>query len=191
MHAIALQFESSPYSNDHQVRPVIDGIDLLRDMADDLLGLDPPQLFRQPALSRGGNLVVGRCSCGDAGCGAVRVDVEVADRFVTWQFGTERSYHFELQQYLECIERASLNTSWESVGRTVERLVSSVDFSRMADLGYRFEWASTRITRACVNLSFSKDGKQRLFQVEWDDRRAENAEQQVRLWAAKYVEPGI
>jgi hypothetical protein len=40
-------------------------------------------------------------------------------------------------------------------------------------------------------LSFSKDGKQRLFQVEWDDRRAENAEQQVRLWAAKYVEPGV
>ncbi len=173
------------------MRPVIDGIDLLRDMADDLLGLDPPQFFRQPALSRGGNLVVGRCSCGDAGCGAVRVDVEVADRCVTWQFGTERSYHFELQQYLECIERASLNTSWESVGRTVERLVSSVDFLRMADLGYRFEWACTRITRACVTLSFSKDGKQRLFQVEWDDRRAENAEQQVRLWAAKYVEPGI
>jgi len=191
MHAIALQFESSPYSNDHQVRPVIDGIDLLRDMGDDLLGLDPPQLFRQPALSRGGDLVVGRCSCGDAGCGAVRVDVEVADRSVTWQVGTERTYHFELQQYLECIERASRNTSWESVGRTAERLVSLVDFSRMADRGYRFEWASTRITRACVTLSFSKDGKQRLFQVEWDDMRAEDAEQQVRLWAAQYVEPSV
>jgi hypothetical protein len=42
----------------------------------------------------------------------------VAHRHVTWQFGTERTYHFELQQYLECVERASLNTSWESVERT-------------------------------------------------------------------------
>src|SRR5260370_41532648 len=122
MHVIALHFEASPTSNDHQVRPVIDGIDLLRDLADDSLGIDPPQCFRQPALGSSGNLLIGRCSCGDVGCGAVRVDIAVADRRVTWQFGTERAYHFELQQYLQCFERASLNTTWESVGRTAERL---------------------------------------------------------------------
>ena len=121
----------------------------------------------------------------------VLVDVAVAGRRVTWQFGTERAYHFELHQYLECFERASLNTTWESVGRTAERLVSSIDFTKLSDQGYRFEWASTRITRARVTLSFSKDGKQRLFGVEWDDRRAEDAEQQVRSWAAHYAEPGI
>jgi hypothetical protein len=191
MHFLTLQFEASPYSNDHQVRPVIDGIDLLRDFADDSLGIDPPQFFRQPALGRRGKLLIGRCSCGDVGCGALRVDVAVADRRVTWQFETEGAYHFELQQYLECFERASLNTAWESVGRTAERLVSSIDFGRLSDQGYQFEWASTRITRASVTLCFVKDGKQRLFGVEWDDRRAVDAEQQVRNWAAHYAEPEI
>jgi hypothetical protein len=191
MHVIALHFEASPFSNDHQVRPVIDGIDLLRALADDSLGIDPPQFFRQPALGRGGKLLIGRCSCGDVGCGPVLVDVAVANRRVTWQFGTERAYHFELHQYLECFERASLNTTWESVGRTAERLVSSIGFEKLSDQRYRFEWASTRITRACVTLCFSKGGKQRLFGVEWDDRRAEDAEQQVRRWAAHYAEPGV
>jgi hypothetical protein len=191
MHFLALQFEASPYSNDHQVRPVIDGIDLLRDCAGDSLGIDPPQFFRQSALGRKGKLLIGRCSCGDVGCGAIRVDIAVADRRVTWQFEAESTYHFELQQYLECFERASLNTAWESVGRTAERLVSSIDFGRLSDQGYRFEWASTRITRACVTLCFVKDGRQRLFGVDWDDRRAEDAEQQVRSWAAHYAERDV
>jgi hypothetical protein len=128
MHSLALHFEASPYSNDHQVRPVIDGIDLLRDFAEDSLGIDPPQFFRQPALGRKGKLLIGRCSCGDVGCGPVLIDVVVENRRVTWQFDTEHVYHFELQQYLECFERASLNTTWESVERTAERLVSSIDF---------------------------------------------------------------
>jgi hypothetical protein len=191
MNVIALHFEASPFSNDHQVRPVIDDIDLLRAFADDSLGIDPPQFFRQPALGRGGKLLIGRCSCGDVGCGPVLVDVAVADQRVSWQFGTERAYHFEMQQYLQCFERASLNTTWESVGRTAERLVSSIDFARLSDQGYRFEWASTRITRACVTLCFLKGGMQRLFGVEWDDRRAEDAEQQVRRWVAHYAEPGV
>jgi hypothetical protein len=191
MHSLALHFEASPYSNDHQVRPVIDGIDLLRDFAEDSLGIDPPQFFRQPALGRKGKLLIGRCSCGDVGCGPVLIDVMVENRRVTWQFDTEHVYHFELQQYLECFERASLNTTWESVGRTAERLVSSIDFGKLSDQGYRFDWASTRITRACVTLCFVRDGRQRLFGVEWDDRRAEDAEQRVRSWAAHYAEPDL
>ena len=188
VHFLAFQFEASPHSNDHQVRPLIDGIDLLRDFADDSLGIDPPQFFGQPALGRNGKLLIGRCSCGDVGCGAVRVDVAVADRSVTWQCETERVYHFELQQYLECFERASQNTAWESVGRTAERLVSSVDFGRLSDRGYRFVWASTRIAPARVTLCFEKDGRKRLFGVEWDALRAEDAQQKVRSWAAHYAE---
>jgi|GEM_PF-3283072 len=34
------------------MRPVIDGIDLLRDMADDLLGLDPPQFLAIERMTR-------------------------------------------------------------------------------------------------------------------------------------------
>lgn len=190
MNSLDLLFEASPHSNDHQVRPVIDGVDLLRDLADDTLGIDPPQFFRQAALGRNGKLLIGRCSCGDVGCGAFQVDVAVSDRLVTWQFETERAYNFELKQYLECFERASLNTTWESVGRTAERLVSSIDFGRLSQLGYRFEWASTRVDRACVTLCFVKDARQRVFRVDWDGRRAEDAEQQVYYWAANYPESG-
>lgn len=50
MHSLDLHFEASPYSNDHQVRPVIDDIDLLRDFAEDSLGINPQHFFRQPAL---------------------------------------------------------------------------------------------------------------------------------------------
>jgi len=92
---------------------------------------------------------------------------------------------------LECFERASLNTKWESVGRTAERLVSSIDFGKLSELGYRFEWASTtRINSACVTVCFVKDARQRLFRVEWDGLRAEDAERQVHHWVANYAEPG-
>jgi hypothetical protein len=191
MNVITLKFAASPFSNDHEVRPVIDGIDLLRELAEDCLGLDPPQLFQQPALGRNGVLLIGRCSCGDVGCGAFRAEVAVAGERVSWRVGDDHSFTFDKQQYLECFERASQDTTWESVGRTAERLVSSIDLARLSEYGYRFEWTSTRIMQARVTLCFVKEGKQRLFQVEWDDRHAEDAEQQVRLWAAEYGENAV
>jgi hypothetical protein len=132
MNVIAFHFEASPTSNDDQVRPVIDGVDLLRTLADDSLGIDPPEFFRQPALGHDGTLLIGRCSCGVVGCGNVQVDVAVADQSVTWRLRLDDTYQFELGQYLESFKSASANTAWESVGRTAERLVSSIDFAKLS-----------------------------------------------------------
>lgn len=190
MNHIAWHFEPSPTSNDDQVRPVVNDTDFLRTFADDSLGIDPPEFFRQqPALGIDGKLLIGRCSCGVVGCGDVYVDVSVADKCVIWQVRGGNAYHFDIKQYLDSFERASANTAWESIGRTAERLVSSLDFTNVEKQGYRFEWASTRIARGRVTLSFWNKGtlRQQLFEIGWNERQAEDAEQQVRRWVAQYA----
>lgn len=187
MNVLAFAFESSPSSNDDQVRPEIDGFDLLRGLADDSLGIDPPEFFRQPSLSSGGELLVGRCSCGVVGCGDVQVDVAVTNQLVTWQVRAAQAYQFELHQYLESVRSAAASTAWESVGRTAERLVSSVDFGRLLQQGYRFDWASTRMARERVTLSFSRQGSQRLFEIGWNGSEPEDAVQRVRHWLAHHA----
>jgi hypothetical protein len=186
MNVIALQFEASPVSNDYQVRPIIDDADLLQLLQEDSLGIDPTELFRQPALGNAGKLLIGRCSCEVVGCGDVIADISVADGFVTWRLGVDQSYRFEIQQYLECFAGAAQDTTWESTGRTAERVVSSLSFEQLEILGYRFQWASTRIRPGFVTLSFSTEGAQRLFEVEWDGLQAKDAEQQVRHWLTQH-----
>jgi len=187
VHSIAFRFEASPSSNDDQVRPVVDGADFLRTIVHDSLGVDPPEFFRQPALGVDGKLLIGRCSCGVVGCGDVLVDITVADQCVTWLTQTERAYDFELSRYLDGFKTASEDTAWESVGRTAERLVSSIDFTKLKERGYKFEWASTRIARGRVTLSFSNQEIQRLFEIGWNDQQAEDATTQVRRWVAEYA----
>jgi hypothetical protein len=186
MSILAFVFEPSPTSNDDQVRPEIDGFDVLRKLADDSLGMDPPEFFRQPALGIGGELLIGRCSCGVVGCGDVQVDVDEVNEIVTWRFRADQAYQFELQQYLESFRSAAASTAWESVGRTAERLVSSIDFGKFVQQGYQLDWASTRIARGRVTLSFSRQGTQRLFEIGWNDQDAEDAVERVRHWLADY-----
>jgi hypothetical protein len=187
MNLIAWHFEASPTSNDHQVRPVVDDADFLRMVAGDCLGIDPPEFFRQPALGASGKLLIGRCSCGVVGCRDVLVDVSVVDQSITWQGPESDAHRFDLEQYLDSFECAATNTAWESVGRTAERLVSSLDFTSLEGRGYRFEWASTRVTRGRITLSFLNNGTQRLFGIGWNEQQAEDAEQQVRRWVAQYA----
>jgi hypothetical protein len=187
MNLIAWHFEASPTSNDDQVRPVVDDADFLRMFAGDSLGIDPPEFFRQPVLGVGGKLLIGRCSCGVVGCSDVFVDVSVADQGITWQSPASDAHRFDLEQYIDSFKRAAANTAWESVERTAERLVSSLDFTSLEGRGYRFEWASTRVARGRVTLSFLNNGTQRLFEIGWDEQRAEDAEQQVRRWVAQYA----
>lgn len=187
MNLIAWRFEASPTSNDDQVRPVVNDADFLRIVAGDSLGIDPPEFFRQPALGVGGKLLIGRCSCGVVGCRDVLVSVSVTGQSITWQGPTSDAHHFDLGQYLESFKSAATNTAWESVGRAAERLVSSLDFANLQGSGYWFEWASTRVARGRVTLSFSNNGTQRLFEIGWNEQQAEDAEQQVRRWIAQYA----
>jgi hypothetical protein len=186
MHVIAFQFKASPASNDHQVRPLIDDMDVLETLGEASLGLDPPEFFQQSALGLEGKLLIGRCSCGVVGCGDVRVDAAVEGQSVTWRL-PGRVYCFGLDQYTSSFKRASENTTWESVGRTAERLVALIDFTRLEQWGYKFEWASTRIANGRVTLSFTNEGAQRLFDVGWNAHNADDAAGQVRRWVAEYA----
>jgi hypothetical protein len=55
VHNLSLVARECPETNDHQLRPFVDGDDWL---GADQLGLDPPKFFRQPALRSAGELVV-------------------------------------------------------------------------------------------------------------------------------------
>ena len=186
MSRLAFQFAGSPSSNDHQVRPLVDGVDLLDLIETDSLGIDPPEFFRQPALLSGGRLPIGRCSRGVVGCDDVFADVVRTDDSVTWQLPANRRYAFEPAGYSSCIKSGADDTGWESAERTAERLASSLDFSTVEEHGYRFGWASARISRGRMTLSFWKEDTQRLFEIGWDEGNPEDAAKQVRRWIIEF-----
>jgi hypothetical protein len=104
------------------------------------LGLDPVEFFAQAALHGGGTLLIGRCSCGCVGCGDVSVEVFDNVTSVEW-----RTNHlsigrtvFPRHEYMAAIEAGTADYSWETPGRTVERLVRELDFSDFRRQGLLF-----------------------------------------------------
>ena len=185
MNTLSFAFADSPRSGDHQVRPLVDGTDLLERFAGGWLGLDPPEFFRQPQLLSGGRLFIGRCGeCGIVSCDWVAARVVRDEGSVTWELGDEQKFEFSPAEYLRTVESGATNTDWESSERTAARLVSSLDFTTIEQQGLRFEWASARQVPGCVSLSFwSADAPhQRLFDIAWDGQHPEDAAEQVKLW---------
>jgi hypothetical protein len=182
---LTFTFAPSPGSNDHEVRPLASGLDILESMLEEGdLGLDPPDFFRQPALLQGGQALIGRCSCGVLGCGDQEVDIKVAPDFVRWDMPCGKRFEFDPEQYRSAVVAAASSTSWESMERTAERLVAGLDYSSRAEQGYAFQWASARIRRGQVTLSFSKDGRQVLAEVAWNHSDPEDARERVSRWLA-------
>ena len=157
----------SPETNDHQLRPSIDGRDLL---GNDHLGLDPPEFFRQPALRSHGELLIGRCECGVIGCDDRAVTVERDVNSVCWRLGSGHDLQFAVTDYDAELERAANDFSWESVGRHAERLVNAGLLGAVTSDGYRFRWSSTRIRPDTITLCFDRNGDQRLTDVEWNGK---------------------
>ena len=157
----------SPETNDHQVRPFIDGIDWL---GDDHIGLDPPKFFRQSSLQSTGELAIGRCECGVLGCDDRTVVVDQDDNFVLWRSGSGGNIQFAKSDYITEIERATVDHGWESVGRTAERLVDTALTGTTTSDGYAFRWSSTRIRPDTLTLCFERNGDQRLADLRWNGR---------------------
>lgn len=179
-------FAESPDSNDHEVRPLAGEIDILiQAPGNPYLGLDPPEFFRQRQLVKGGQLLAGRCDCGIIGCGDCIVNVELSDRAVVWVVSPEKRFEFDRDQYMNAVEQGAEDTSWETLERTVERLVEELDFTVRENLGYKFQWASARIERGRIRLSFLQDGKQVLFDVSWNQTDPEDGVERVRQWLAE------
>ncbi len=79
---------ASTDSNDHQVRFVADGEDLIRRFWGDMLGLDPDDILLRPsqllATEQPHNATIARCCCGVIGCGSVDVQVSRSVNTVLW-----------------------------------------------------------------------------------------------------------
>lgn len=179
---IIFHFGASPETNDHEVRVLVDGHDLLESFGFGGLGIDPPQFFAKQAFREGGSLLAGRCQCGVFGCGDMRVRVEISGDRVLWCPPQGRSYAFGRQSYLDAIATATASTDWETPQRHAERLVAMQDFGAMQEIGYRFEWASARMGDGKLVLSFDFSGTQQLFEIGWDQADPQDAVRQVKRW---------
>lgn len=180
MNTLAFDLVPSPGSNDHQARITIDGKDWL---GDDYLGIDPPDLFVQPALKAGGKLLAGRCSCGCEGCDDVWVEVARDKEQVVWIGDGGIRFHFDATEYDRTIEATGKDFSWEDTKRTAERLVSAFLKDKPMVEGHLFNWASARCQSGRITLSYSNNGIQKLLEFDWNGASANDAlANAIRFW---------
>jgi len=178
---LKISVEPSFETNDHQARLLVDGDDWL---GDDHLGLDPPLLKKQLRNSEG-ELILGRCWCGCVGCDDVSVEIVRTAETVTWKNPDGRNRVFETDDYDAELLRFENDTSWEPVNREVEREVECLFAGSTIRGGYEFEWASTRIEKGFVKLSFSKGHRQKFLKFAWDGVSATNAVEQAKTFRSE------
>lgn len=167
MNVISLNILPSAESNDHQVRILIDGNDVLGNA---YLGIDPPIFFALPNLCSNGQLLIGRCTCGCEGCDNFLVDVRVSKYKVIWINNKLSRLIFNRCDYENTIKNAVFDTSWEDSRRRAERLCLELFKNTKTRLDFKFNWASARIKQNVIVLSYSKNRDQVLFEFNWDDQ---------------------
>ncbi len=181
MDKIEFHIQPSSGSPDHEVRILVNGIDIIPDK---MLGLDPvdgweESLLGQEALTSPGELIYARCSCGVVGCGSDAVDVTRSESAVTWTFKwtSKKSFTFDARQYDSAIAELKSDFGWETPERTAERLIKNLDFNRFLAQGLELEWVSGR-TENKITLSFDLQEGETKYQVlchaRWENHEAPN-----------------
>jgi hypothetical protein len=162
MPTLLFRMTASPTSNDHQVRIVVDGTDLVTEFGNESLGIDPPVFFRQPALHANGSLALARCGCGVPLCGdTTAVAIHNSDTIV-WlglpktRFGD--SITFDRLQFMDAVRVANADLSWETPERTAERLIAALDMTAPQEAGLTFQWASGRIYSDKITVCYTIQG---------------------------------
>lgn len=164
-------------SNDHEARILIDGADWL---GADSLGLDPPDLASE-LRGASDTIRVGRCNCGAEGCDDRTVDRAELGDVVTW-LTHGRTLRFDRSQYRDEIERFVADQSWRPVERQVELAVDAIFRGALLEARLAFQWASARIGRNLVHLSFMDGPEQRLLEFSWDGATVESAVDRAHLF---------
>lgn len=173
----------SPASNDHQARILIDGADWLGAEA---LGLDPPDLATE--LSGDSTTIrIGRCSCGAPGCDDRWVDRSELGERVVW-ITQGRTFHFNRPEYLYEVERFISDQSWRTVERRAEQAVEAIFNGALLEGRLAFQWASARIGRNLVHLSFIDGDEQRLLDFSWDGETVASAVERARQFSRERFE---
>ena len=168
----------SPDTNDHEVRFIVDGIDLIDSFCEGSIGLDPDDVLLPGALTASSAphvAVIARCDCGVIGCGDIEAEIKLVGEVVTWALGQEQSgtgpiLRFAAASYMRELGRATADTSWETPERTAARLLrASVNQEILAGHELRFLWASGRVRdyTFTVSLELSPGPFQVLLHIPW------------------------
>lgn len=176
MNSLSFRILASPDTNDHELRILIDGEDIL---GKDFLGLDPPSFFSQENIEKNGQLFIGRCSCGVEGCCDYPVNVVVNSDSVLWKVDNGLNLKFDKAEYLSVVSNVKVDYSWEDIKRRVERLTTDILRNTKTKDNYYFEWTSARIEDNKIVLSYRSEFDQKLFYVFWDGQTDANATEQV------------
>ncbi len=67
-----------------QTRILVDDIDILSEIGANLLGIESPIFFSQPALKSSGELLIGQCSCGVIDCRNAVMITHHSHDYVEW-----------------------------------------------------------------------------------------------------------
>jgi hypothetical protein len=185
---LRIEVSACPSSNDHEARLLVDDADWL---GREQLGMDPPELEAQLCRKDGGPIIVGRCSCGVVGCSDVLVEVSRTGSRVEWRLGRSHPLVFDAAAYDAELVRFAADRSWETLGRRVEREVAALFEGAVTEDGLGFDWASTRIRRGVVHLSFSAQSEQRLLDFSWDEATLESALDRAQLFHRERVRTGL
>lgn len=183
MPEISFVIEPSLSSNDHQVRIIVDGQDII---SDNMLGIDPPEFFADPALLESGELIFARCSCGVVGCGDAIVHTKRDDISVTWdisstEIGVTTPLVFSCKQFDTALKSAMNDHSWETVERTAERLISEWNFTWLSKHGLTFCWASGRLNDKKMSICSDLNNRyQVIVNVPWNHVSVNEAISNIR-----------
>ena len=111
---------------------------------------------------------------------------QVNDLTISWT-GNGLNLLFDKTTYLDRISNTRNDHSWEDSKRKVERLTTNLLWRTSTKEGYRFDWASARINKDQIVLSYSRNGDQKLFYVDWDEKTGTNAEKNISLFLAQLL----
>lgn len=177
LSTLRIEIVSSPETNDHAVRLLVDEVDILATLGG--IGLDPIDFFfPQPALAATADptsRTVGRCSCGVPGCGDIDIVVHRDGPCVVWSVSHVRNpagdHRFDAVAHDAELERARVDHTWETPERTTARLVREglgPVRARLERLGLRFDWASGRVEpgKHTVSLTHEQPYRQLLVHVD-------------------------
>jgi len=181
LNTIAFRVFPSPDTNDHEVKIFVDGESFIDKHWPDMMGMDPGDLLSYRELvprDQAHASAVVRCGCGIVGCGSASVRISAQGDRVTWdswQGDTGElpapTLVFARGQYMQAVEEAVEDHSWETPDRTASRLlVSLIDQEVLAPENLTFQWASGRIRDKALTISLAgpPSHHQILVHVSWN-----------------------
>ena len=175
-----IEVSASRESNDHQVRFMADGQDLISRFWKDMLGLDPDEILLTPCpllpAEEATAVTIARCSCGVVECGSEAVRILRQSGAVEWGVGKRPNVilTFPAADYEREVLRALSDSGWETPDRTAARLVrTGADMTLLRQRGYGFGWASGRVRDGFFTVSLMQQPGpcQVLVHVPWVGER--------------------